>query len=154
MSPMKHFTNDQRDDRNRKSFMATRTAGFTLVELIGTCVILGSVFSIVVPMMLIVARERRSTEQRQFAMQHATNLLEDSTSLTWDKLSPGELSLPTASEDLIAVLPDLQRSLVVRQVENDLPARQIVATVRWRNTSGKMDSGVKLSSWVFGGEDQ
>ena len=151
---MKHLLNDRRDDRNRKSFDSTRTAGFTLIELVGTCVILGSVFSIVVPMMLIVARERRSTEQRQFAMQHAANLLDDSTAESWDKLSPGELSLPVASEDLISVLPDLQRSLVVRQIQGDLPSRQIVATVRWRGASGKMDSGVKLSTWVFGGADQ
>ena len=45
--------------------VARSRRGFTLVEMIGTCFVLGILFSITVPMFMVVARERRSTEQRQ-----------------------------------------------------------------------------------------
>ena len=123
--------------------------GFTLVEMIGTCLLLGVLFAITVPMLVLVARERHSTEQRQFALQHAANLLEQSAMRDWAELDSGELSLSDADSDLQAMLPGLERSLVVTPGENDLESRQITATVRWRNRAGDLVAPLRLSAWVY-----
>ena len=126
-----------------------RRDGFTIVEMIGTCILLGVLFSITVPMFVIIARERRSTEQRQFALQHAANLLEHPTTRRWSELEPGSLKLPEATADLQAVLPGMERTLIVRQIDGEIPSRQIVASIRWQGSAGQMVSPIQLSTWVF-----
>ncbi len=122
---------------------------FTIVELIGTCVLLSILFSMTVPMVLVIARERRSTEQRQFALQHVTNLLEHAASHPWSDLPLGELSLPETSSDLQTVLPGLERTLVVTQVNGEQGSRQIVGSIRWQGSTGQLVSPLKISTWVF-----
>ena len=65
--------------KSRSPYRPNRLQGFTLVELIGTSLLMGMLFSIMIPMFVVVARERRSTQQRQSALQHATNLVERAT---------------------------------------------------------------------------
>jgi len=124
-------------------------SGFTLIELIGTCILLGVLFSVTVPMLLIVARERHSNEQRQFAMQQAANLLELASTRSWSDLAPGELVVPELDADLRTVLPDVEQSLVSVATEGDLDSRQIIASIRWRHRSGQLLPPVELSTWVF-----
>jgi type II secretory pathway pseudopilin PulG len=124
-------------------------SAFTFLELIGTCLLLGVLFSITVPMLLIVARERRSTEQRQLALQHAANLLERATQRGWSDLPPGDLAVPAADADLQIVLPGLERSLKVKQLEGERESRQITATLRWQTRAGPMASPLTLSAWVY-----
>ena len=123
--------------------------GFTIVELIATCLLLGVLFSITVPMFAVVARERRSTEQRQFALQHAANLLEHATSRPWSEIPVGELNLPDADPDLQIVLPSLERTLVVKQIEGQPESRQIIASIQWQGSSGQMVSPLRVSAWVY-----
>jgi hypothetical protein len=122
--------------------------GFTIIEMIGTCLLLGILFSMTIPMLLLVARERRSAEQRQFALQHAANLLEDAVHRDWSDLQPGELNIPAPDSDLQAVLPGLQQILVVEQLENEFNSRQIIASIRWQNRAGELVSPLRLSAWV------
>jgi type II secretory pathway pseudopilin PulG len=122
--------------------------GFTIIEMIGTCLLLGILFSMTIPMLLLVARERRSAEQRQFAMQQAANLLERATKRDWSDLEPGELSIPDPDRDLQAVLPGLQQTLVVKQLADEFDSRQIIASIRWQNRAGELVSPLRLSAWV------
>lgn len=126
-----------------------RRAGFTLVELMGTCFLLGILFSMTIPAFVIIARERRSTQQRQMALQHATNLLEQSAARAWADLVPGDQTISAASPDLLAVLPGMEQYLTVKPFPDEPAGRQVTATVRWQNHTGRMDSSVQLSAWVF-----
>ncbi len=123
--------------------------GFSLIEMIGTCLLMGILFSITVPMLLVVARERRATEQRQCALQHATNLLERTTNQSWSELKPGEVSLEPADTDLQTILPGLERSVVVKQIDGEPVSRQIVASIRWQNRAGQIVAPLQLSAWVY-----
>ena len=98
--------------------------------------------------MLLVARERRSAEQRQFALQHATNLLEAARTRDWSDLEPGELTVPDPDRDLQAVLPGLQQTLVVKQLAGEIDSRQIIASIRWQNRAGELVSPLRLIAWV------
>lgn len=123
--------------------------GFTLVEMIGTCLLLGAMLSMTVPMVLLVARERQTVEQRQFAVQHAANLLEIVSSRHWSELTAGEMAIPEADADLSNVLPNLERSVVVKNFDSTPEARQITALIRWRNPSGQVGQPIRLSTWVY-----
>ena len=138
-----------RESFKQRRYGAPLRHGFSLIEMIGTCLLLGILFSITVPMLLVVARERRATEQRQCALQHATNLLERTTSQSWTDLEPGEVSLEPADTDLQTILPGLERSIIVKQVEGELVSRQIVASIRWQNRAGQIVAPLQLSAWVY-----
>lgn len=130
-------------------FNHTFTSGFTIVEMIGALTIVGIMVSIVVPVFLIVARERHATEQRQFALQHASNLLEQPVTRPWSELEPGELNLPDASADLASLLPKLERKLVVRDVDGSIPTRQLTISIRWQDRAGQMVAPIQISTFVF-----
>jgi len=123
--------------------------GFTLVEMIGTCLLMGILLSMTVPMLLVVARERRSTEQRQFALQHVSNLLERTSQRDWSELEPGEVSLQEVDEELRQVLPDLEQKLLIQQVEGETDAIQVIASLRWKNAAGQFVAPIRLSTWLY-----
>ncbi len=137
-----------RCSRIRNSRGSQLRGGFTIIEMIGTCLLLGILFSMTLPMLLVVARERRSAEQRQFALQHAANLLEEAVQRDWSDLQPGELKVPDPDNDLRAVLPGLQQTLVVKQLADEFESRQIIALIRWQNRAGELVSPLRLSAWV------
>ena len=124
-------------------------SGFTIVEMIGALGLLAITISIVMPVFLIVARERYAAEQRQFAIQHAANLLEQPVTRRWSELEVGELNLPDASSELISLLPKLERKLTVREVDDAIPTRQITVSVRWQNGARQMVAPIQISTFVF-----
>lgn len=123
--------------------------GFTLTEMAGTCLLMVLVFTTTIPMLQVVAHERRSTEQRQFALQHAANLLERTTQQEWSKLTPGAVALQDAEEELRLILPGLEQQVSVHEVAGEAQARQIVASVRWKNKTGEYVQPLKLSTWRY-----
>lgn len=125
-----------------------RCRGFTIVEMLGTCLLLTILFGMTVPMLLLVAKERRSTEQRQFALQHAANLLENAIAREPSELKEGEIPLPDPDADLEEILPGLERTLIVKQTEGNSEPLQITASIRWRNRAGDLVAPLRLSAWV------
>lgn len=129
--------------------------GFTLIELISTCILLGVVFSVSIPLLTVVAHERRSAEQRQFALQHATNLLERTTIKNWSQLAVGEQALTDAPTDVQSLLPGLERQIEVKELSGEPRSKQVAVSVRWKNRTGQLVAPIRLSAWVYPiGEDQ
>lgn len=124
-------------------------AGFTIVEAIGACLLLGILLSMTVPMLLLVARERRATEQRQVALQHIANLLEETVARDWNEIPAGELKLPDASPELVSILPGLERTLSATQSSEAPNQKQVTATIRWQNQAGQLVTPIQLSAWKF-----
>lgn len=133
----------------RNGHASVRRPGFTLVELIGACLLLGILFSMTIPMFVVISRQRHATEQRQFALQHAANLVERASEKPWAELAPRELAVPKADLDLLTVLPGLERQIVVTSIDGDLPSRQITASVRWQGQAGRLNPPVQVSGWVY-----
>ena len=123
--------------------------GFTLIELIATCVLLGVVFSVSIPLLAVVAQERRSAEQRQFALQHATNLLEHAMTKTWSELPVGNLELTAAPADVQSLLPGLERQVEVKELSETPRSKQVAVSIRWKSRSGELVAPIRLSAWVY-----
>ena len=123
--------------------------GFTLVELIATCILLGVVFSVSIPLLTVVAHERRSAEQRQFALQHAANLLERATTRGWSDLPVGTQELTDAPADLRTLLPGLDRRVEVKELPEAVRPKQVTVSIRWKSRSGELVAPIRLSAWVY-----
>ncbi|MBC8112858.1 MAG: prepilin-type N-terminal cleavage/methylation domain-containing protein [Candidatus Saccharimonas sp.] len=139
-------TSGQQELRREPSF-ARR--GFTLIELISTCILLAVVFSVSIPLLTVVAHERRSSEQRQFALQHATNLLERTMTRTWSELTVGEQELTAPPADVQTLLPGLERRVEVKELSETPRSKQVAVSVRWKGRSGEFVSPIRLSAWVY-----
>ena len=121
---------------------------FTIVELIGTVILLGVVFTCSISVLIAVARERKSTEQRQHALQYANNVLEHATTLPLDGLTAGKQQIPAASPELLVVLPELDQTLELSEPAAD-GARQFAVSIRWKNQQGRLVAPVHLVTWVY-----
>lgn len=126
-----------------------RSRGFTIVELIAALILLGVVFTTSISMLIVVARERRGAEQRQFARQHAANLLERHSARGWSELAPGMQTLAPASTELQSLLPDLDQRVEVTELKQEFNSKLLTVTIRWRNLHGQPVAPVQLSAWVY-----
>ena len=140
----------------RKRFQACGSAatvphrrGFTLVELTSAMILLGVVFTVSISILAAVARERRSAEQRQFALQHATNLLERITGIGWSKLSPGTQKTDPLPAELQALLPNFEQHVEVTTLPEELNSKLVSVSVSWKNREGQVIAPVHLSAWVY-----
>lgn len=121
---------------------------FTIVELIGTVILLGVVFTCSISVLIAVARERKSTEQRQHALQYANNVLEHATTLPLDGLTSGRQEIPAASSELLVMLPELDQTLELSEPAAD-GGRQFAVSIRWKNQQGRLVAPVQLVTWVY-----
>lgn len=127
--------------------------GFTIVELVGALVLLGIATGVMMSLMLSVAAQRRAAEQRQAALIHAENLLDEFLSRSWNDVTQDALSQVVAGDEVSQLpmpldLPEFVRTVTVTERPEDA-ARQITVELLWRNRAGQMASPVRLSGWKF-----
>lgn len=140
--------------QSRSGQWQTRRRGFSLVEMISTMILLGVIFTVSISTLAAVARQRRGTEQRQFALQHASNLLERTVTQGWSKLPAGG-PIPTepAAADIRAVLPELEQTVDVTESKQDFDSKRVTVSVRWKNSEGRLPTSIRLSAWVYPTEE-
>lgn len=129
-------------------------SGFTLIEMIATFVLLGAAITLTAPFLVSITRQRLAIEQRQFAIQHAGNILERYSALPWEKLSPGSQTLADAPADLQTLLPDLKQSLEITEHVEKPISRQLRVSITWRGQSDVAVKPVQLSAWIFQAEEK
>ena len=134
---------------NRTKSRGLRRAGFGLIELALTGVLIAAAMAATVQVVGWVALERRAVERRQRALAEASNLLERIGSRPWDELTPEALGKVRMSESSAEFLPGSTLDLKVTS-HDDAPARKkIVLEIRWRERSGRTESPVRLVSWTY-----
>ncbi|MDB5345982.1 MAG: prepilin-type cleavage/methylation protein [Schlesneria sp.] len=129
-----------------------RRRAFTIVELIGTLILLGVVFTVSISVLVAVARERKNTSQRQHALQHANSLLEHATASNWSDLAVGVQEIPPASSDLQALLPGIDQRFEVSEPGVDR-SKQLTVSIRWKNQQGQAVTPIQLVAWVYPSEE-
>ncbi len=127
----------------------SRRSAFSLVELIAALILLGVVFTVSISMLATAARQRRGTEQRQFAIQHAANLLERTMTRTWSELPAGPQTLEPPPTDVQAILPGLDCRVDVQELRPEVVSKLVTVTVRWKDLSGHELAPVHLSAWMY-----
>ncbi|HEY4261561.1 MAG TPA: type II secretion system protein [Schlesneria sp.] len=141
-----------RPTRTNGARLPDRRRAFTIVELIGTLILLGVVFTVSVSILVAVSRERKNTTQRQHALQHANSLLEHATARNWSELVAGTQEIPPTSSDLQALLPGIDQSLEVSEPGADR-SKQLTVSIRWKNQQGQAVAPIQLVAWVYPSEE-
>lgn len=123
--------------------------GTTLVELMVSGILLGTVMMVTVPTLGWIAKERRAAQRRQEAIAEVANLMERVTVTSWEQITPQGLGQIKLSEDSARQLPGAVLKLDVVSNPSDPNSKQIVIDLRWKNRTGRIGAPVRLSAWVY-----
>lgn len=121
---------------------------FTLLELIVTCLLLGILFTVMVPLLATTARQRQSSDCRLAAITHSANVLERWTARDYADLTGGTTESVPLSGNIAQLLPGGAVDVSVSDEEGGPPARRIAVTVHWQDRHGPARP-VRLTGWVF-----
>lgn len=131
--------------------------GYTVVELIVTSLLLGTVFSTLAPILGSVNRLRQSGERRQLAMQEVANLMEELSVREWSQLTAEGTEDITLTPAVQAALPDAELTIRILPEESEVAAveadaievRRIEISLRWREQGDQFIAPVRLTTWRY-----
>ena len=132
--------------------MVTRArAGFTLLEIAVSLVVLGVVLTTVAQVIRWSAAEHRAIQRKRCALEAATTVLDCLSVRDWSAItseSAAAIHLPPETTRFL-VDPHLQVSVVEEKQEKDLPGKRVSVEITWANAAGRAKEHVRLSTWVF-----
>lgn len=146
---MKHRVLDKLHRPDGSQGLARRSAGFTILELMVTLILLASVMATVVPLLSWVNAQRRAADARQVAVQEATNILERFSARDWDDVSQPSAIAVKLSADTAESLRDARLKVTVHWDPQQPTAKRITVELRWKNREGDELSPVRLTGFVF-----
>lgn len=126
--------------------------GTSVVEMIATTVVLGTIVGISLPMLKLVTSERQAAVAHEQALAAASNIMENVSALPFEKIKADATAaqLPDwAKEQLIE--PSLQ--VEVERVP-DASAKKIHLRLEWKSSRGYAVAPIQLTSWVYQRGDQ
>lgn len=129
-------------------------AGFTLVELFISGILLAAIAATALPILAATARQQQETLRRQAAVQAAANLLERYTVKPWEELQLAEsqgVELPAA---LLDRLPEARGRVAILPAEGEPPARRIQVELDWQDSRQQRTRPVQLTTWVYQPKEQ
>ena len=94
--------------------------------------------------------QRRAAEQRQRAIQEASNAMERLTALPFDDVTTERARALTISPTALQRLPDAE---LAANVDESQPgpgrsAKRIAIRLRWRDRAGEWEAPVRLTTWI------
>ena len=122
--------------------------GFTIIEMIVATVLLSAVMVTALPLFGWIIQQRRSADQRQFAVQEVANLAERITANDWESVTSASLAKMTVSERVSDVLSDPRLQLQVADVTGPPTAKRVTIEFSWRDRAGNFVSPVRLVVWI------
>jgi len=123
--------------------------GFSILEVLVAMSILGVLFVTIVPILGWAAEQRHNADQRQFALQEVSNLMEHASLQPWDKLTQESLAHVPLSSEAQNVLKNAQLEIRAIDHADTPPAKQVTITLRWKDRTGTFVRPVRLTTWFF-----
>jgi hypothetical protein len=124
-------------------------AGFGLIEMAMTGVLIAAAMAATLQVVGWVARERRGVERRERAVLEASNILERVAARPWDDLSTEALAPIKLPEAARAFLPVSSIDLKVATIEDAPGRKKLTVEVRWSDRSGRPEAPVRLVAWAY-----
>ena len=127
-------------------FVSYKRPAVTFVELIVTCVLIGSLASFVVPIISLIDQESRSARLVQIAAEELANQMDQITLRTWDEITTASLADTKLSEHALAQLDDPNLEV---EVHTESESKRIRLVLTWKGRTGESVAPVRLVTWVF-----
>jgi prepilin-type N-terminal cleavage/methylation domain-containing protein len=106
-------------------------AGFTLLELMASAVVLGAAAVMTAQVALWSRAAARTADQERLAWHEASNCLERLTAEAYEAVTPARAGQFRLSEECSAALSAGQLTVTVKPVEQTLPGKRITVEVTW-----------------------
>ena len=122
--------------------------GISMLEIIVTSLLLGTVITAIVPVLSACAAHHRTSDLRRCGMQELSNALERMSLSPYDQLDdaargPFELSAPARRQ-----IPGGRLSVTVSNDAGEPRARRITAELHW-SSAGGTSQPLRLSTWRY-----
>jgi hypothetical protein len=126
-------------------------SGSMLAELAMSAVMLAIAMALVVKVVGWMATEHRAWDRRQWAVQEASNLMEEATARPFDAVSTTGLADLALSSQARRLLPgaELKADVAEKDATGGPGSKRVAVRVRWKDRSGSWDAPVQLTSWVY-----
>jgi Tfp pilus assembly protein PilV len=121
-------------------------AGFTLIELAGTSLILIALMGLIVSVLGWISAENRWVDRRRAAETELANVMERISLEPWERISNAEQKASSLSAEAARILPGGELAIAVHEEPSSL--KRIRVEVRWRDKSGGMTAPMRLTTWV------
>ena len=121
--------------------------GATVIEMIVTTIILGTVAAISLPMLKLITYERRAATAHQQALVVASNVMERVSATPFENLATAaaEIQLPDWANEQ---LNEASLKVVVDAVPEEA-ARQVRLRLEWKSPRGLPVAPLQLTAWVY-----
>lgn len=127
----------------------SRRTGFTLIELIGTMVLLGAAMALTLPLLRTVNLQRRAADRRLIAVQESANLMERFSAREWNDVTQAAADGLALSNDGKRTLPDSVLKVTVESTASEPQGKRIRIELRWKNAHGDLVAPVRLTAVVY-----
>jgi hypothetical protein len=123
--------------------------GFSTIELLAACLLLGVLATLCVQYFHAAAIQRRALGQRMTAIQEAASQMECLSARPLDELTPKLAAEARLSPPAAAALPGGEVEVRIGEPEGKPPAKRIVVLVRWRGVDDQPLQPVRLVAWKY-----
>ena len=134
--------------------MISKRSGFTLMEILVSCLLLAALLTLCVQLVGTSATQRKAAAMRETALLEAANALEGLVAGGWESLTPAAADQAALSQEAAASLPGGELAVEIEPVEEDPAARRIAVEVRWLPSPGRFPERVRLVAWKYGSTEQ
>ena len=133
--------------------MVTKSrAGFTLLEIAASLVVLGVVLTTVAQVIRWSAAEHRAIQRKRGALEAAATVLDCLTVRDWAAItndSAAAIHLPAETTRLLVDLASGCLGRGRKGTQQGLPRKRVAVEITWSNAAGGGKEHVRLSTWVF-----
>lgn len=132
-----------------RSNPAHHNAGFTVIELTVTMILLGMLMALVVPMLSLISQQQRESERRVVAVQLIGNMMERMTSNNYEAITQSaaeEIQLPAEEAPYF---PDAKLTVTVTETDSGPNAKQITIVLSWNDSHGVAVAPARLTTYVY-----
>lgn len=143
-------------DFRRAGRIRSGRRGFSLAEVLISCLLFGTIASMVVPLVSWLGAERHRLDEQQWVQAELDNLLEELTLRPWNQLTPEELARTELSSRAKERLAEAELTVTVeeRPAGDGLPAaRRLQAVVSWTPRISEPRK-VQLTAFVYQPRDR
>jgi hypothetical protein len=117
-----------------------------LVELVVSCLLIGTVAGLVLPAVSWTAIQRRAALRRQAASEELSNLMDRLTRQAWSEVTEQRAAEMGLAEEIERQLPHAQLSAAV---ESDQDAKRIQLSLTWTDRAGRAVAPLRLTTWIY-----
>jgi Tfp pilus assembly protein PilV len=133
----------------RRGRGALRHAGFMIIELVVTALLLAIAMTVTVKVLGWVAHERRDAERRQLAVLEVGNIMERFAARPFDELTADSARGFTLTEPARLSLPGAELNVSVEGVDGPRPAKRLAVRIRWQARAGIWAAPVRVMAWAY-----